>query len=418
MSKFYELMRKDERIALISLNESGGIERCDYRQINWKLAPLQERICSDWIQRWWSRRAVPLSQGKIKEILDRQGISCPGEYLVKNLGLSLTDYYWIRPVGLELTWEMVSLYQNEFRGNLELADRVVSCSSKIMTYTPDSTLQGALEKSWIVIDHERYLVKGNHDYQSAESINEVFASRLHQMQGYENYASYSLIKIKGSLYDYGCCTRAFTSERKELVPAYAIVTSEQQRNDCSTYEHFIQVCGHHGMDTEQLRHDLEYQIMTDFIITNTDRHLNNVGVLRDAESLRFLRMAPIYDSGKSLFVSEPVPDEGGLRKIKTTSFSGTELGLLKYVKDRSIVNAAKLPSAEMLWQLYQMDTQMDERRIRLICDRYEKKIELFQKWQLGQDLNPRKVYTRTAVRSTNAEIQRKEEEVDEEELER
>lgn len=386
----YELMRKDERVTLLLLNQTGGIEKCDYQNMNRKIAPLQERICVDGIQRWWSRRSVPLSQGKIRGILEQQGVSCPEEYLVKNLGLSLTDYYWIRPLDSELTWKMVSLYQNEFRGNLEIANKKVS-DSKTMTYTPDSTLQGELEKSWMLLDHERYLVKGNRDYLSTESINEVFASCLHQMQGYDNYSAYRLLKIKGSSYDYGCCTQAFTSEQKEFVSAYAIVTSEIQRNDSSTYEHFIQVCGKHGIDKEQLRRDLEYQIMTDFIISNVDRHFNNVGILRDADDLHFLRMAPIFDSGKSLFVSEPVPTEKELLKIKTTSFTGTELGLLKYVKDRSIVNVTKLPSAQILWNLYQKDSKMDEKRIRFVCDRYEKKIELFIRWQTGQHLNPRKI---------------------------
>ena len=76
----------------------------------------------------------------------------------------------------------------------------------------------------------------------------------------------------------------------------------------------------------------------------------------------------------------------------SSSCAGTELGLLKYVKDRSIVDAAKLPSAELLWQLYQKDSRMDEARAKLVCDRYEKKIELFQRWQQGQDLNPRRFY--------------------------
>ena len=310
--------------------------------------------------------------------------------MVKNLGLSLTDYYWIRPLDSELTWKMVSLYQNEFRGNLEIANKKIS-GSKTMTYTPDSTLQGELEKSWMLLDHKRYLVKGNRDYLSTESIHEVFASCLYQMQGYDNYSAYTLLKIKGSSYDYGCCTQAFTSEQKEFVSAYAIVTSEIQRNDSSTYEHFIQVCGKHGIDKEQLRRDLEYQIMTDFIISNVDRHFNNVGIFRDAGDLHFLRMAPIFDSGKSLFVSEPVPTEKELLKIKTTSFTETELGLLKYVKDRSIVSVTKLPSAQILWNLYQKDSKMDEKRMRFVCDRYEKKIELFTRWQNGQDLNPRKI---------------------------
>ena len=39
---------------------------------NQEIAPLQERICIDWIERWWNKRAVPLNQGKIKEILEQQ----------------------------------------------------------------------------------------------------------------------------------------------------------------------------------------------------------------------------------------------------------------------------------------------------------------------------------------------------------
>ena len=96
-------MRKDERVTLPLLNQTGGIEKCDYQNMNRKIAPLQERICVDGIQRWWSRRSVPLSQGKIRRILEEQGVYCPEEYLVKTLGLSLTDYYWIRPLDSELT---------------------------------------------------------------------------------------------------------------------------------------------------------------------------------------------------------------------------------------------------------------------------------------------------------------------------
>lgn len=374
----YELMRKNERVTLMALNQSGGIEKCDYKNINRRIAPLQEQICVDGIQRWWGKRAVPLNQGKIKHILEQQGIFYPEEYLVKNLGLSLTDYYWIRPIDSGLTWEMVNLYQNDFCGSLELEDRITSGRKPLSTYTPDSTLQGELEKSWIILENKRYLVKGNRDYLSAESINEVFASYLHQKQGYDNYSGYTLLKIKGAAYDYGCCTEAFTSEQKEFVSAYAVITSEKQKNDNSTYEHFIHVCEQHGIDAGQLRYDLEYQIMSDFIISNVDRHLNKE-----------------------------------LLKIKTASFTGTELGLLKYVRDRSLVDVVKLPTAQKLWELYHNDSKMDEKRIELICERYEKKVELFQRWQNGQDLNPRKSYNRGIERS--ARVQNKELQIEEEE---
>lgn len=43
----YELMRKNERVTLMALNQSGGIEKCDYKNINRRIAPLQEQICVD-----------------------------------------------------------------------------------------------------------------------------------------------------------------------------------------------------------------------------------------------------------------------------------------------------------------------------------------------------------------------------------
>lgn len=108
-----------------------------------------------------------------------------------------------------------------------------------------------------------------------------------------------------------------------------------------------------------------------------------------------------------------MPTDKELLKIKTASFTGTEMGLLKYVRDRSLVDVVKLPTAQELWELYHKDSKMDEKRIELICERYEKKVELFQRWQSGQDLNPRKSYNRGIERS--ARVQNKELQIEEEE---
>lgn len=41
--------------------------------------------------------------------------------------------------------------------------------------------------------------------------------------------------------------------------------------------------------------------IVDFIIANTDRHLNNFGFIRNADTLEWKGEAPIYDSGKAMF---------------------------------------------------------------------------------------------------------------------
>lgn len=297
---------------------------------------------------------------------------------IRNLGLSLTDYFWVKPIDSNLKWEDVNLFQNPFQNEWQVEKFSENEGDNIDIYNPNSSLQGQLEKKWIIHNDKRYLVKGNRDEKSTESINEVIVSKFHELQGYDNYTNYSLIKIKDREYDYGCISECFTSEDLELVSAYAVMTSEAQKNDISSYEHFIHVCSKHGIDEEQLRRDLEYQIMMDFILSGRDRHLSNVSILRDANTLKFVRMAPIYDSGKCLFVGQEVPENRKeLLNVKTNSFASTELKLLSYVRDKSIVDVSKLPGSD------------------LIKKAYERKVELFRDFQLGKDLSAIKFLAKT-----------------------
>ncbi len=384
----YVIMRKNDPITAAEFSEDGTMLRYSQNFINPELAPLQSKNSSSWLRNWWKTRSIPIGQGKIEAILAQKGLLSPENYLLKNLGLSLTDYYWIKPVGSDLTWEDVNLFDNTFRDNLLFA---ASQPSSSPDYTPNSTLQGQLEKTWAIdADGNRVLIKGNRSNLSAESLNEVIASELHRLQGYDNYTPYRLIHLNGKDYDYGCCSKLFTSQKLELVSAYAIVTSEKQPNGVSSYEHFISVCGRHGMDTKQLRRDMEYQIMTDFILSGRDRHLSNISVLRDADTLQFLRMAPIYDSGKCLFVDSAVPiSEKGLLTIETQSFASNELKLLSYITDRSLVDAEKLPDPEYIRSLYAKDSQADQNRTDRIAAGYAKKVELFRAFQNGEDLRKR-----------------------------
>ena len=45
---------------------------------------------------------------------------------------------------------------------------------------------------------------------------------------------------------------------------------------------------------------LDQMLVVDYLLANEDRHLNNFGLLRDPETLEWLGMAPIFDSGTSL----------------------------------------------------------------------------------------------------------------------
>ena len=376
---FYWLMRKDEALLALDIDENGIIRKISEEAREKDLLPLPYRYDrQNGIKRWWKERSIPLRQGRIKEMLEEKGLINPSEYLMHNLGLSLTDYYWIKPIHSNLSWKNVNLYDNDFKENLLV--RMNSSSEE--SFSPNSTLQGDLEKSWQIRNGKRILIKGNSDRYSAESLNEVFACKLHQLQGFENYTLYRLLKIKNKPYRYCCYSELFTNQKTELVSAWAILTSEKDGGNSSDYERLISYCERNGADPEKIRHDLDYMIMTDYILSNRDRHMNNIGVLRDAENLKIMSLAPLYDTGTSLFAGQILPIRyADLINGDIRSFTKKEKKQLELVTNKNLVDVSKLPDSTQLSKLYQKDPELLPERIEQVCEAYERKKEAFAEWQ-------------------------------------
>ncbi len=386
-NKFY-LMRKNQIITLVQFNENGDMTAFSKNipEDSKDLAPLAFRNNpKTWLSEWWNNRTIPLTRDQLATFLKVKGFSTAGQYLVQNLGLSLTDYYWIKPVDSNLTWEKVNLFDNPFHEDVFLSRKEPE-SDEIPRYTPNGSLQGNIEKTWTISDGKRCMIKGNQSILSSESINEVIASHIHKLQGYDNYTDYELVHIKDKPYKFGCISKAFTSQHLELVSALDVITSEPLGNK-SYRSQFIEVSKKHGIDEQQLIKDIDYQIMCDFVMTNHDRHMTNIGILRDADTLKFVRMAPIYDSGNSMFVSIGVPENiRALQKIKINSFTKTESSQLKLVQDRTALDLNKLPSDDYVREMYHKDDYISDNYIEERILWYERKIDMLDKWQHGKDL--------------------------------
>lgn len=368
----YELMHKDDVVASLQLDDLSGAILKVTPGTNPELLPLGGRLGADSLRKWWLRRAVPISQGGIAAFLQRERISTTQSLLVRNLGLSLSDHYWIKPNGSELTWKNVSPFSNAFSSLSEAASA--------QFYSPDATLQGDLIKKWRIVDDTRCLLKGNRGVNSQQSLNEVLTSILHEKQGFSNHVQYRPVKLTGSASEqYGCICEDFASETLEFIPAIDVVDSEKKDNAVSTYEHFIHVCTEHGLSEQEVRGFLEYQVLTDFVLTNTDRHLNNFGILRDSRTLKFVRMAPIFDSGNSMFWDSPrLPERSDCTEITVNSFRKTETELLKLVTDRSRVRMDLLPCRNEIAELYAKDDSIAF--VDSILTGYEKKKLLLEQF--------------------------------------
>ena len=368
----YDLMHKDELVVAITLDDLSGAILKVTPSANPELLPLGGSQGADSLRKWWLRRAVPISQGNIAALLQREGIPSTQSLLVQNLGLSLSDHYWVRPQKSDLTWREVSPFSNAFSSLSEAASA--------QFYSPDAALQGDLIKKWLIVDDTRYLLKGNRGANFQQSLNEVLASMLHEKQGFANHVQYRPVKLTGSAGEqYGCLCADFASETLEFIPAIDVVDSEKKDNAVSTYEHFIYICIERGLSEQEVRGFLEYQILTDFVLTNTDRHLNNFGVLRDSRTLRFVQMAPIFDSGNSMFWDAPrLPARSDCTEITVNSFRKTEAELLKLVTDRSRVHMDLLPGRNEIAELYAKDDSIAF--VDSILTGYEKKKALLEQF--------------------------------------
>ena len=227
----YELMHKDDVVASLQLDDLSGAILKVTPGTNPELLPLGGSQGADSLRKWWLRRAVPISQGNIAALLQQEGIPSTQSLLVQNLGLSLSDHYWIRPNGSELTWKDVSLFSNSFRDPLESmqiqhSHSAASASTQTPAYSPSASLQGDLIKKWLIVDDTRCLLKGNRGANSQQSLNEVLASMLHEKQGFANHVHYLPVKLTGSASEqYGCICEDFASETLEFIPAIDVVDS-------------------------------------------------------------------------------------------------------------------------------------------------------------------------------------------------
>ena len=70
-------------------------------------------------------------------------------------------------------------------------------------------------------------------------------------------------------------------------------------------------------------------IVCDYIIANYDRHYRNFGAIRNVNTLEWIGIAPIFDSGSSLWATQPTSLIGSTYKCKPfKSYPEEQLGLV------------------------------------------------------------------------------------------
>jgi hypothetical protein len=218
-------------------------------------------------------------------------------------GLNLTDQYFIHKKDQDINWKDVNFFDNKFYNVIDFDTSVIEHEKNIAIVAPDLTVDGNLRKKWVSKDNEKFLIKEGRWDEKQEPFNEVIASKiLSELNIF--HVSYSLIRSEKKNIPLSIC-KCMVGRNTEFIKGQYVLDCEE-KNDRNNYDRFIQICKKNGIsDAKKHINDM---IAIDFIIGNTDRHTGNFGIIRDADSLEWLKVAPIFDNGNSLFYNEKDAD--------------------------------------------------------------------------------------------------------------
>jgi hypothetical protein len=229
---------------------------------------------------------------KIKSLFNARDTT---ELTVRSYGLNLTDHYWLHETDKDLEWKNVNYFDNMFDKIIEPLDANPEIDKSVNKQSPNLCVDGSIEKRWVILNGERMLLKGSRYSRMQEPFNERIAAVIMDYYGID-HVHYDMKRTKDNI-PYSEC-KCMINKNIEFINAKYIMNME----DCARkdpYKHYADLCTRNGIDNVQ--NSLDAMLAIDFLIGNEDRHKGNFGILRDANTLQWLKIAPVFDNGNSLF---------------------------------------------------------------------------------------------------------------------
>jgi len=383
----YTIMHKNNPVMDVEINESavaivtiGAVY--DAARVPLGVQSMKGSIALDELNDWLKNRSIPASRAGIRNLYARLGRESTEYLILKCYALSLSDHYWLRPKDSAVNWSDVNFFENDFSLDVGemLFGREPADKKRINLMSPDNTSEGWLKKKWIIADGKRKLVKGGSEPWRQEPYNEVIASAI-MRRLWISHVPYTLMFDGGE--PLSVCDN-FLSVDTELVPAWKVFHSQMMRDSDSEFTHFLRCCDLLGIAGVQP--EIDKMLTLDYIIANEDRHFNNFGFIRNADSLEWVGSAPVFDCGTSLWHNSF--DIGGQRKCQPFCQSHEEQ--LRLVSDLSWFDADALKGVDReIKEILSRSPVIDEARKNAISAEVLKRAEAvaLRKRELHQDQN-------------------------------
>jgi len=330
----------------------------------------KDRVNNEKLIDWWDGRSIPASRSGLREALELLQVSYAQRLLTKCYGLSLSDQYWICPKDSGLTWDAVNFFDNPFSEDVGNALFGKEPQGKPNLMSPDNTSDGWLRKKWVIMDGRRCLIKAGSNPFQQEPLNEVMATEICGRLGI-GHIPYDLL-WEDEL-PYSVC-EDFITPQTELITAWHIMQTQKQANHVSKYQHYLNCC--EVLEIPGAEEHLNAMLTLDYLIVNEDRHLNNFGAVRDAETLKWIGHAPIYDSGTSLWHDHQVFGQSG-KQTPSKPFRSSHTEQIELVTDFDWLDLDALDGiADEFERILAVSPHINDQRREFLCQALERRVEM------------------------------------------
>lgn len=238
---------------------------------------------------WCASRVLTLDRQYAKEILNSIGAAqsrtdkARAHIALSYHCLTLTDIYWVKSAGEDISFASINLYENHLDNALvdvSLRGRQMTVKNSYLI-ADDLSTGGCYPKAWLRKNDGFILLKDG----SMEAVaNELLASKICRCFDcrqvlYDEYF-YDGVRVSGS--------KIMTDQR------YGIVSREA----------FEIYAANHSLDAGKYILELDahaYHMMNilDYLVGNTDRHWGNWGLLIDNETNKPIRLHDLMDFNRA-----------------------------------------------------------------------------------------------------------------------
>ena len=257
------------------------------------------------LNNWLIGRGLPESRRDLPAIKKQFNAASSKELLVKAYGLNLTDHYWFHSTGIEMTWKENNFFENLFDQIIPNKGKNPEIDESVDRQSPNLCVDGSIEKRWITRNGQRFLLKGSYNKRMQEPFNERIASLIMDELKID-HVHYDLKRTEYKNIPYSECI-CMVNENTEYINAQYIMNMEEfYRKD--QYMHYLEMCHKNGL--KDAKKNIDSMMIMDFLTGNIDRHRGNYGIIRNANTLEWMKIAPVFDNGNSLFYDSENDDTG------------------------------------------------------------------------------------------------------------